>query len=179
MTVEYIEGMKDCCKGQSVAILGGSPSLVSDMKELPETTQVWGVNQHTAILPLDLIVFIDSKLWPYIKDYHTKFITRTAECDEDNKHIIRVRQQLSHNYSGALALFAADKMGFDSVYVAGMDQYNLDADRTYWWEGPQSPDIVRSRRLCTDGEPVVKFVKTLRRPQNIHFVSGRLKELHQ
>ena len=179
MTVEYIEAMKDCCKGQSVAILGGSASLVQDIKALPPTTQLWGVNQHTAILPLTLIVFIDSKLWPYIKDYHTKFITRTAECDETNKDIIRVRQQLSHNYSGALAFFAADKMGFDTIYVAGMDQYDLDADRTYWWEGPQSPDITRSRRLCTDGVPVINFIKTLRRPQNIHFMSGRLKELHQ
>ena len=91
MTVEYIEAMKDCCKGQSLAILGGGPSLVQDIKALPQTTQLWGVNQHTAILPLDLIVFIDSKLWPYIKDYHTKFLTRTAECDETNKDIIRVR----------------------------------------------------------------------------------------
>lgn len=178
MTVRYIEGMKDCYKGQTVAILGGSPSLVPDIKHLPETTQLWGVNQHTAILPLDLIVFIDSKLWPYIKDMHTSFITRTAECDE-SKDIIRVRQQLSHNYSGALALFAADKMGFDKIVVAGMDQYDLDADRTYWWEGPQSPNITRSKRLCTDVEPVVKFVRTLRRPQNVYFMSGRLKEQHQ
>jgi len=177
MTVSYIEGMKDCCKGQTVAILGGSPALVQDMKQLPATEQLWGVNQHTAILPLDLIVFIDTKLWPYIKDMHDTFITRTAECDE-TKTIIRVRQQLTHNYSGALALFAADKMGFDKVYVAGMDQYDLEADRTYWWEGPQTPDVVRSRRLCTDVEPVVKFVRTLRHPQNVYFMSGRLKEQH-
>jgi len=178
--VEYIEGLKDKHKHSTCAILGGGPSLPTDMQELPDVDIVFGVNQHSLIAPLDYLVYIDGKLWPYIKHKQTTFITRILPEDTEDKQFIQVRQMQTHNYSGALAIWVADKMGFDKVYCCGMDQYD-ESDRLWWWQGPQleNEEIRRQRARIVDAEPMVKFLKSLRNPQKVFFMSGRLKELHQ
>jgi hypothetical protein len=172
--------MKDQHKGSTCAILGGGPSLVEDIQNLPEVNKLFGVNQHTMILNLDYLVFIDTKLWAHVKTCNTTFITRILPEDTDDKEFIQVRQMQNHNYSGAMAIWAADKMGFDKVYCCGMDQYD-NADKLWWWQGPQleNEEIRKQRARVVDTEPMIKFLKSLRNPQKVFFMSGRLKELHQ
>ena len=181
MTVEYIEGMKDKHKHSTCAILGGGPTLPQDIDNLPAVDFTFGVNQHSLIMPLDYLVFIDSKIWPYIQEKkNTTFITRHVPDDTEDKDFICVRQMQSHNYSGALAIWVADKMGFDAIYCCGMDQYD-DSEQLWWWQGPQleNEEIRRQRARVLDPEPMLQFLKSLRNPQKVFFMSGRLKELHQ
>lgn len=180
--MEYIEQYKNEYKGETCAILCGGTSLPHDLRDIPEVDYFFGVNQHSLILPLDFLVFVDKKMWPYLKDYDCTFITRVRELqDSDKKRIIVVRQSLVHNYSGALALKAADAMGFDKIYVCGMDQYQKDEEdnRYYWWEGPQTPPRQKDRKMHDSPGVLQKFVKSLRSPQKVFFASGRMKELHQ
>ena len=178
--VEYIEGMKDLHRYKTCAILGGGPSLVKDIQNLPDDDMLFGVNQHSMILNLDYLVFVDTKLWPYVQDCDTTFITRILPENIEDKKFIQVRQMQNHNYSGALAIWVADKMGFDKVYCCGMDQY-ANSEQLWWWQGPQleNEEIRRQRARVVDAEPMIGFLKSLRNPQKVFFMSGRLKELHQ
>lgn len=178
--INYIEGMKDKHRHSTCAVLGGGPSLITDMQELPKVDKLFGVNQHTMILNLDYLVFIDTKLWAHVKMCNTTFITRILPDNLEDKEFIQVRQMQTHNYSGAMAIWAADKMGFDKIYCCGMDQYD-NPDKLWWWQGPQleNDEIRKQRARVVDSEPMIKFLKSLRNPQNVYFMSGRLKELHQ
>ena len=182
--IQKIHSLKNSCKGQTLAILGGSPALIRDMELLPETDQLWGLNHHALILPLDRVVVWDVKLWKYIKDDKDKFIVSGAifhniPADID-KDIIAVEDahQLSLRYTGALALYAADVMGFSKIYVAGCNQYE-DPQRLHWWSGPNTVKSEKHKQLNDDPNCMSKYVRTLKNPQNVYFVSGRLKELHQ
>ena len=178
--VEHIEGMKNLHRYKTCAILGGGPSLVKDIQNLPNVDILFGVNQHSMILNLDYLVFVDTKLWPYVQDCDTTFITRILPENIEDKKFIQVRQMQNHNYSGALAIWVADKMGFDKVYCCGMDQYD-NSEQLWWWQGPQleNEEIRRQRARVVDAEPMIGFLKSLRNPQKVFFMSGRLKELHQ
>jgi len=180
MAIEYIEGLKKKHQGQTCAILGGGPSLPKDIRRLPDVDVIFGVNQHSMILDLDYLVFIDTKLWSTVQDQPTTFITRIMPEDSEDKDFICVRQMQNHNYSGALAIWSADYMSFDKVYCCGMDQYD-DTEKLWWWQGPQleNEEIRRQRARILDAQPMVNFLRTLRNPQNVFFMSGRLKELHQ
>jgi len=181
--MRYIEGLKDHHKGQTCAVLGGGPSLVKDIQSLPDVDVLIGVNQHSMIMPLDYLAFIDSKVWPLVKDCDTTFITRSATvCDDKNNEaydIIRYRQEIKPNYSGVLAIKAADQMGFSKIYVCGMSQYDPDDDRLYWWQGPQVAKTEKERKNRNVLSEILNSVRFLRHPHNVHFMSGRLKEKHQ
>ena len=180
MAEQYIEAFKDLHKGKSCAILGGGTSLPYDMRKLPPVDLLFGVNQHSMIAPLDYLVFVDTKMWPYVKDYPATLITRSPKIVAGDQDIIKVRQTLVHNYSGALALYAADYFGIEKIYVCGVDQYEPTEDqRYYWWEGPQTLERQKDRKIHDAPRQMKMFVDTLRRPHNVYFVSGEMAKWHQ
>jgi hypothetical protein len=79
MAEQYIEAFKNLHKGKSCAILGGGTSLPYDMRKLPPVNLLFGVNQHSMIAPLDYLVFVDTKMWPYVKDYPSNIDNKKSE----------------------------------------------------------------------------------------------------
>jgi len=55
--------------GKVAAILGGGPSLPADLYSLPADVDLIGINQHSLLLPLDLIVFSDEPMWELLQDH--------------------------------------------------------------------------------------------------------------
>ena len=185
MENNYLESYKNVHKGKTCAILGGGTSLPKDMRELPEVDMLIGINQHSIILPLDYIVFADIGMWPYVKGQPVTFITKITDLDDYvGKEIIVSRQSLTHNYSGSLALKAADMMGFDKIYVCGTDQYDRgdvehEDARYWWWQATQTPQTRKDKAVHAKPENLIAFLRQLKNSQNVYFMSGRLKELHQ
>jgi hypothetical protein len=184
--MDYLEAYHDNYKGKTCAVLGGGTSLPYDIYDLPDVDVLFGVNQHSAILEPEFTVFLDTALWPLLRDYKTKFICREASIQSntalEDREVIIYRQNLSHNYSGSLAIKAADMMGFSKIYVCGMDQYvgyGEEGARYWWWQAAQTPEKRKDRKKDESPELLHKFIKTLRNPQNVYFMSGRMKELHQ
>tara|TARA_R110000803_G_scaffold1228_5_gene4009 strand:+ start:2257 stop:2805 length:549 start_codon:yes stop_codon:yes gene_type:complete len=182
--MEYIDSYKNYYKGKTCAILGGGTSLPFDMKELPDVDILIGVNQHSVILPLDFIVFVDRHMWPYLKDYDATFITKVEDLEDiEDQEVIVHRQIVRPNYSGNLAIKAADYMGFSKIYVCGVDQYEGHVEgepvRYWWWEAVQTAQKRKGRAHHDNPDELLSFIRSLKRPQNVYFVSGRLKELHQ
>jgi hypothetical protein len=184
--MNYIEAYKNIGKGKTCAILGGGTSLPYDIYALPEVDTLFGVNQHSAILQPEYTVFLDTALWPLLRDYETKFICREPSIQSntnlEDREVILYRQSLKHRYSGSLAMHAASYMGYDKIYVCGIDQYKGFGEedaRYWWWQAAQTPAKRKDRKTSESPDELLSFVKSLTNSQNIYFMSGRMKELHQ
>lgn len=171
---------KDHHKGETAVICGGGASLAHDLRKIKACDRIIGVNQHSLILPLDYLCFLDRGMWPFIKDFHDmKLVTRLNKYNSE-RHVIHVNVGPSIGYSGIFAIWVADYFGFDRIDVCGMDQYEDKKDgRDYWWQGPQTPDVLCHNECKSDLQRIKDFIDNLQHPERVFFTSGRLKELHQ
>lgn len=176
--METIEHYKDKHQGQTCAILCGGTSLPYDLRAIPDVDVLIGVNQHSLILPCDYIVFSDRHMWPLIEPIKDcKYITHLNKYDTGRT--IHAGIWPSMGYSGQRAIYAADFMGFETTYVCGMNQYDKNDPREYWWEGPQCKEMQRHNHCNADLGRLKDFIDSLNHPERIFFVSGQLKEIHQ
>lgn len=176
----HLEQFKNKHVGESCAILGGGVSLPNDLRSMGEVDRLIGVNQHAAILDLDYLVFLDTHVFPLVKDIkNVLLITKKKKHQAPN--LIHAGIAPPIGYSGLMAIWIADYMGFDKIAVCGMDQYDTRKEpREYWWEGPQCQQMQRHKLCNADLYFLKKYIdENLQHPQRVHFVSGRLKEIHK
>ena len=66
--------------GQRAVVLGGGPTLLSDLRRVRPRVQrdgVWiGVNQHSLLLALDYVVYQDRELFPILTGHGFPLVTR-------------------------------------------------------------------------------------------------------
>lgn len=176
--MERIELYKNKHRGQTAAVLCGGPSLPLDLHTMPPVDIFIGVNQHANILPLDYLVFGDRPMWELVKDIpNCMFITHLKKFPTSRTIVADIWPPMG--YSGMRAIYAADWMGFDQIYVCGMNQYDQNEKREYWWEGPQCLEMQHHRHCTSDLSRIKEFIDSLNHPERIFFVSGQLKEIHQ
>jgi len=176
--MDQIHNYKDIHRGKTAAVLCGGTSLPHDLDSIPEVDHLIGVNQHAMILPLDYLVFSDRDVWDIVSQKkHCKFITHLNKYNLPN--VIHAGIWPPMGYSGQRAIYAADYLGFEEIYICGMDQYDQKGNREYWWEGPQCKEMQRHSHCKSDLRRVKEFIDTLQHPERIFFASGRLKEIHQ
>lgn len=166
--------------GQSCAILGGGVSLPTDLRSIPQVDCLIGVNNHAIILPLDYLVFLDREMWKYIENVDGCYKVSSLAKWKSRSDFIHCVESPIIGFSGALAVWFADQLGFKTIYVCGMDQYQERSGREYWWQAvhcePFKPTHVSAR---DDLSKWREFLLTLQHPERVFFVSGRLRELHQ
>lgn len=176
--MDQIHNYKDIHRGKTAAVLCGGTSLPHDLDSIPDVDYLIGVNQHAMILPLDYLVFSDRDVWDIVSQKkHCKFITHLNKYNLPN--VIHAGIWPPMGYSGQRAIYAADYLGFESIHICGMDQYDQKGNREYWWEGPQCKEMQRHSHCKSDLRRVKEFIDTLQHPERIFFASGRLKEIHQ
>lgn len=167
-------------QGQTCAVLGGGTSLPNDLRKIPQVDCLIGVNQHSNILPLDYIVFSDREMWPFIQDIEGCYKVSNLNKWTDRSDFILINDAPHIGFSGAKAIWFADWLGFESIFVCGIDQYQDNDGREYWWQGPQSwPFKAKHHQARNDLDRWKEFLKRLQYPDRVYFASGRLKELHQ
>lgn len=166
--------------GQTCAVLGGGTTLPYDLRAIPQVDVLIGVNQHSNILPVDYIVFSDREMWDFVKNVDGCYKVTHLDKFRDRSDVILMESAPHIGFSGAKAIWFADYLGFEKTYVCGMDQYEANDDREYWWQGPQSwPFKAKHHQARSDMERWKEFIKRLQFPERVYFVSGRLKEIHQ
>lgn len=175
-----IRPMKDKHKGETALIMGGGTSLPHDLRQVDHFDRLIGVNQHSLILPLDYLCFLDRHMWPLVKDFRDVMMVTKLNKYYSEPNVIHADVGPSIGYSGAFAIWVADWFGFDRIDVCGMDQYNKRKDqRDYWWQGPQVLQAHKRGEGKSDMERLKDFIDQLQYSERVFFVSGRLKELHQ
>jgi len=170
---------KDAHKGQVCAVLGGGTSLPGDLRNIPKVDILIGVNQHSLILPLDYVAFMDRHMWDYVEGY--KDILKITPLNKwpNRQDVIHAGEAPAIGFSGALAIWAADYMGFDKILICGMDQYQDKNGLEYWWQGPQTKLTSLHTSARDNTSRWREFIQSLQSKDRIYFVSGRLKEMHQ
>lgn len=167
-------------KGQTCAVLGGGVSLPADLRAIEPVDVLIGVNQHSLVLPLDYLVFSDRHMWEFIEPYRDVLKITNLNKFHDRSDVIHCGECPPIGFSGAKAVWCAAQMGFDKIFVCGMDQYADQGGREYWWQGPQSwPFEAKHHQARSDLSRWKEFINSLDDPKKVFFVSGRLKEVHQ
>lgn len=115
--------------GKRAIVLGGGPSLVSDLRLVRPRVEhlgVWlGVNQHSLLLPLDYIVFQDKELHPILTGHDVPLVTHHKDIADIWSGIVP-----DFGFSGGTAVWIADYLGCSEIYVCGCDNYT--SNRRYW-----------------------------------------------
>jgi len=180
--MQSIESFKDKHQGESCAVLGGGVTLPIDLRKIDPVDRLIGVNQHAMILDLDYLVFRDRHMHQYVKDLRDVWLVTQTNTFKDD-HVIHAGIAPFIGYSGAMAIWVADYLGFDKIWICGMDQYDRKYDdREYWWDGPQrhKGGGIDHKVCASDLSLLKKFLdEQLKHPERVYFISGRLKELHQ
>ena len=175
-----IEQLKGKHKGETCAVLGGGVSLPNDVRAIKPVDRLIGINQHSMILDLDYLVYLDSHLHEIVSTIPglTLITKKRKHC---GTNVVHAGVAPPIGYSGLLAIWVADYLGFERIDVCGMDQYQKrPADREYWWEGPQALKMQRHHLATNDLKQLKAFLDDkLQHPERVFFVSGRLKEAHQ
>lgn len=154
-------------RGQCIAVLGGGPTLLRDLKQVPFDAILIGVNQHAMLMNLDYLVFQDEEIYPVVKETDAPLVTH-------HRHLANIYSGICPDFglSGGTAVWVADYLGAKEIIVAGMDSYT--GDRTYWHSKP-GQGLPKLGDNCTD---VWKKVHDyMARPDIVRVVSGPLTEI--
>lgn len=153
--------------GQTLAVLGGGPTLLRDLRRVPFDAILIGVNQHALLMNLDYVVFQDREIFPALADTDAPLCTHHRDIAHIYTGIVP-----DFGLSGGTAVWMADYLGADRVIVAGMDSYT--GSRRYWHSKPgdRMPDLGQN---CVD---VWKRVHDyMARPEIVRVCSGPLTEI--
>lgn len=131
--------LKGTMTGRIVALLGGGPSLPSDLKTISHLEPyLIGVNHHAQLNghPCDAIVFFDdprqtNSLAAAAKDAP---VVVTPYGDYAT-HLLDVKY-VNYGMTAGLGVWLANYMGADAVYLCGMDCYT--GATTYFYQKGQS-----------------------------------------
>ena len=157
--------------GQTAAVLCGGPSLPHDLAQIPDDAALIGVNQHAIILPLDYIVFSDAAVFPLIAHHSAPKITRCANLRAQG--IVWAPDVPDFNFSGPLAVWIADFLGFSRIVVCGVDLYR--SERPYW----HSLQVAGGRHQTPHRVSFSAWAdckRLMRNPANVEFLGPAGKE---
>lgn len=175
-----LEQFRDKHQGETCAVLGGGVNLPGDLRSIEPVDRLIGINQHSMILDLDYLVFLDVHMFPIVSQLKDCWLI-TKKRKNEAPNLIHAGIAPPIGYSGLMAIWVADYLGFERIDVCGMDQYQDRKDgREYWWEGPQTKEMQRHNLCNSDIMLLKKYLdEQLQHPERVFFVSGRLKEVHQ
>lgn len=157
-------------RGQRCAVLGGGPALVDDIKavrpRLLREGVLVGVNQHALLLPLEYIVYQDKELWPILKG-HAPVISHHKEMCDIWSGIVP-----DFGFSGGTAVWIADYLGFDEIYICGCDNYMTN--RRYWHS--KLGDL-RIEEGISNIQAWIKVRDYMKNPDKVFVASGCLTQV--
>lgn len=103
------------------AILGGGPSLVEQLRQIPPCADLYGINHHASqLVDCDFIVFNDERTWDLVKRFPGKKISRWR-----NKSDI-LWDSPQGQISGVCALRYCLTKDYTAILLAGFDCYQKD-----------------------------------------------------
>ncbi len=154
-------------RGQCIAVLGGGPTLLADLKRVPFDTILIGVNQHAMLMNLDYLVFEDRDIYPVVRESDAPLCT-------SHRDLAHIYTGIAPGYglSGATATWIADNFEASQIILAGMDNYS--GGRRYWHSPPQWKGDSLG---CSCISVWQQVHRQLERPERVRAISGPLTEV--
>lgn len=162
-----LSSIRDRHRGQCIAVLGGGPTLLADLKRVPLAAILIGVNQHTMLLNLDYLVFQDAEIHPVVREAEAPLCTHHRDLADIYTGIVP-----DFGLSGGTAVWMADFLGAEQIIVCGCDNYT--SGRRYWHSKPGATQPSDGY----SGIDVWHRVRSLMaRPEAVRAISGPLTEV--
>lgn len=175
-----LDELKDWCRGETALIICGSPSAPADVRRSQWQDAHWvSVNQHAAILP-DLA-------WAYAHDPSmVDFLRKEVgiTCPIVSPQFAKLQENDIYagicpwvQLSGPEALWCADFMGYEHIYLCGVDSYG-DPRRDYWhqYAKPENDQTFKGKRN-TRKQSWGEIISKLRNPKKITAFNPEINEL--
>ena len=175
MTKPSIQELKGKYNGLPVAVLGGSPSLPSDIEGLPPDCVMIGVNQHALLLGVvpDYIVTLAplkrQKWADIVLLSHVPIISHKLGQSDYDIDIPTFRR----GFSGHLAVWLGCYITDSDVIICGMDCYS---DEKQYFHDQRSTGV--------EGFPLENHLKEwgrawkeIEKPERVAVMSGPLQDI--
>ena len=162
-----LSSIRDRHRGQCIAVLGGGPTLLRDLKAVPFDAILIGVNQHAMLMNLDYLVFQDREIFDTVRDTDAPLCTHHRDLAHIYTGIVP-----DFGLSGGTAAWMADYLGASEIILAGCDNYT--ADRRYWHSKPGDRPP-QTGENCNDVWRKVRDY--MARPEIVRVPSGPLQEI--
>jgi hypothetical protein len=178
--MKLLSSLKDRYQGRPAAVLGGGPSLITDLPQLPRQCLLIAVNYHAFYhCEPRWMVYLDD---PMSNEHMMRIIRdrRVTKVCPDSEFGGNVRMDVEYwrgNVSSTTATWLALWMGCDPVVLCGMDLYqgpvkychptNIDAPA---WHYPLADHLRTWQEECKNSVP---------HPERIRVMSGPLIGLFQ
>ena len=95
-----LNSYKGIHKGETCAVLGGAVTLPADLRAIPQVDILIGVNQHSLILPLDYLCFLDRHMWPYVEGFRDILKVTPLNKFASRDDVIHIHPSLLPKYKG-------------------------------------------------------------------------------
>ena len=180
-----LEDYLDLHAGEPGAILGGGPSLIDDLTEVPRGVVAFGINRHAAMLrPVDYTVVYDQR--DDLADLRRPSYAGTVITPyDDNSEVVLPDRMLGDAKRGRMmastgcaALWLAEYMGCSPIWLCGMECYQ--GPDIYWHGGEATREqlaILGIKPLEYHVAPWRRTRELLRHPKRVHAVSGPLLDV--
>lgn len=160
------------------AVLGGGPSLPSDLRRLPEKCVLISVNDHAFHhCQPDVLVYQDELHRKYASA--VRAVAQTFQglivCPFEESHVALPRGWWDGNFSSALATWFACWMEYDPVILCGMDCYQGDVK--YCHPRPEFDHPIFRQPLEKHLEVWRPALQKCPHPERIKAMSGPLVEI--
>jgi hypothetical protein len=162
------------------AVLGGGPSLPSDLRRLPSGTILISVNNHALhFCKPDFLVFMDipnreqfPELADAIETFDGLLVSQTPLSD------IRIQGEVDYwngGFTSALATWFAEYIGCDPILLCGMDCYQGEVK--YCHPRPDFYHPAMDAPLEDHLNAWRPALDNLRHPERVRAVSGPLADI--
>jgi len=171
---EYLEEYEGFYSGRTAVILASGSTAPEDFRRTPRRGVLFGINTGALIIPnLDFIYYLDGRIEDIVRTHPAKKIGKNKKFED---HIYAgIIPQMGN--SGKECIFAADFMGFDSIYVCGMDGFS--GKREYWHSSTKENFRHVDNNYVQHLESFRNMKTFLKRPENIKFFNEDLRKIYQ
>ena len=161
-------------------VLGGAPSLIEDIKRIPEDCIKIAANHHAYKLGIetDFLVFKDSpKKHPNLKealDNHRGIVI--SKLEEYTDFIINVRH-FDRGFTGMLCTWIAQYISTGETILCGMDSYS--GEKKYFHNqvfnhNVDPNNLLRQWKVAIEAPP---HIEGLPEPNRVSVISGPLQQI--
>lgn len=174
----FLDELEDSCSNRTAVLICGSPSAVRDLHQSKWAgADLVSINQHGLIIPnLSWVFSHDQRMVEHL-------ISEKIPCPIVSHHRELLREQDIHGgsvpyvrLSGPEAVWVADFLGYQEIWLCGVDSYQ-NTSRDYWHQYiPKDKDLsLKTHKPGESDKAWREIAEKLKHPERIHTFNKQIQ----